>query len=479
MADEAVSQGDYYRAAKTYLTLLSSNKKTDAFRGLSDIAEAAYEQKLAVATRLRDQGQLEASIPEYRELGGYLASLRQHNLLTFTAINTDQEIRAVSTAAADQYYDTAEQSFSNKQYRMAASSYKKVLELDPTYKDARNKLADSFYRIGAQLEEAGNFRQAIRFYEESGNTIPGFEDARERTGQIYYHLGDYFLDQGYCRQAYDEFANALAAGAQIADIGSKQSEAKECGTIKIALVELENITGRNLAGMNLGDIIFEKIRSKTMAKSSQFIQMMDRQQLSMLLREQDISEGMLREGSSLPSTVQGVDYLVFGKINQLLIDHNAPKKTPQRGKYELKVETPYTDEEGNRKTRTEWREYPLQYNLIEESMVINMGGAITAVNAVTGEIAVSHQIDQQAADQVAYVKEYVARHDLGQDGIRLSKQLVDYARAREELQDTNTLANGMIEAVSTQMAESILHTLDQAPTIADPTSIPLELPEVN
>lgn len=91
------------------------------------------------------------------------------------------------------------------------------------------------------------------------------------------------MEEGSCRQAYEEFQHASSFGA--AGANAKQKDALECGTIKIAFVEFDNKTGRTIAGMDMGDVIFEKIRTKTQAKASTFIRMMDRQQLNLLLRE--------------------------------------------------------------------------------------------------------------------------------------------------------------------------------------------------
>ena len=480
LADEAESQGDYYRAAQSYLTVLKGSfKKADALSKLSMIAEPAYLQKLEMAENLTAQDRFEPAINEYRQIGAFLAQLRQHNLVNFSTIDVDGAITDASRSAAESYYVEAENHFANQNYDRAITSYEKVRTLANSYKDTRQKLASSHYRLGVGAEKTGRLRAAIDEYLEADNVVSGYQGSRRRAGDIHYYIADHFLAEGHCRQAHNDFSRANEYGSAGPDISDKLAEARECGTVKIAFMEFENNTGRTFPGMDLGDFIFESIKTKTQARASDFIRLMDREQLGMLLREQRIDAGILTTGGALQNTIEGVDFLIFGKINQLEKNHAGQRRSNRQTSYEYSVERTYKDSEGKQKKRTEWVEQPMTYTVISDARDVVMSGAIRAVNARTSEVAINYIIDRQSGDQVEYAHSYQARHDLKASNIKLNSSFTELARARKELKEENTLAREMIDIISEDMANSILNTLDVAGRASDPTVIPLELPNID
>ena len=477
LADDAITQGDYYRAAQSYLTVLEGAfKKSEALSKLAQVAEPAYMQKLEMAENLVRRNQHEAAIREYRELSNFLGALRQHNVLNFQTINVGAAIATASQAAAEQYYAEAELHYANQRFSQAIDGYQRAISLAGSYRDSGEKMASSYYQLGVLAEKAARYRHAIDQYLKADDARAGYRDSRRRAGMIQYHLADHFLNEGHCRQAYDDFGLAREYGAPYADLAAKIAEAKECGTIKIAFMEFENNTGRGFPGMDLGDFIFESIKTKTQEKASDFIRLMDREQLDVLLREQRIDEGQLVTGGSLRNTIEGVDFLVFGKINQLEKTHKGSQRSVRQATYQYGIERAYTDSKGKEKTRTEWIEQPMSYTIISDARKIQMSGAIRVVDVRSSEVVINYIIDRVAADDIEYAQGYKARHDLNGENIKLDDSIKRLAQARQELKEENSLAREMIDLISDEMANRLLNTLDVAGNAPDPTVIPLELP---
>ncbi len=477
--EEAINQGDYFRAAQSYIKVLGGSfKKGDALAKLSEIAEPAYQQKLDLAEELESQGRYEGAISEYKKLNALLASLRQHELLNFSTINVGDAMARASESAAEQYYTQAEGHFANQSYGNAIDSYEKVLTFTGRYKDTKKKLAASHYRLGQQAERSGRLRGAINSYLKADEIVSGYQSSRNRAGKIHYHMANHFLEHGHCRQAYEDFNTAQNLGAGYADIARKIGEAKECGTLKIAFHEFENNTGRNFPGMNLGDFLFENIKSKTRAKSSEFIRLMSREQLDIVLREQRISAGRLNSRGSMPSTIEGVDYLIFGKVNTLEKKHEGQEKEVNRSTYKYQVERSYTDESGKKKTKKEWIEKPMSYTVVTDARDVILSGTIEAVDVKTSEVAIHYIIDQQANDNVRYAESYRAAHDLNGKNIKIDSAIRSLANGKKELKDEMSLAREIVDRISDEMTNRILNVLDIAGNAPDPSEIPLELPKL-
>ena len=375
--DEALARKDFFAAAQEYLEVLQTKPKHGkALTKLSNVAKPAYEQKLNLAKGYREQDNLKAALAEYKQLDRFIGQLKRYNALNFVTVNVAKEIEMVSAGAAEKHYKRAEAAFKSGKFESAITQYKEAVKLTNPYKDCREKIATSYYQIASGLEKAGQFRRAAVNYRSALDHVKQFKDATDRAASLYYHLGDYFLSQRHCRKAYEDFVNVQRIDSQYENLTEMLHKSKECATVKIAFVEFDNPTGKNLAGMALGDFIFETIKTKVQAGASQFIRILDREQLHVLASEQQISAGVLGRESSLVTKLEGVHYLIFGKINQVSDVHVGLSKTPMRTTYDYWYEVPYTDSKGKRRAKTQWAKGDLYYSLYNDKRTVKLAGAI-------------------------------------------------------------------------------------------------------
>lgn len=472
IGDEALARGNYYAAAIEYLNVLKIKPKHGkALLKLSEVAEPAYQQKLSIAEGYKEQGNLEEALNEYNELKNFIYQLKAHNTLNFVPVDIDKAIISVSASAAEQHYKQAELFFNGREFKRAIEEYRAALNLTSPYKDCREKTSESFYCTASDFEKKGAYRYAADSYQSACETILGYKDARNKAASIYYALGCSFLSKGYCRKAYEDLSKTKAIDLQFRDIDNKLSMAKECAAIRIAFVRFDNPTGRNIAGMALGDFIFDTIKTKLQSRASQFIRVLDREELEVLAREQQISEGMLSSEATGPINLEGVDYLIFGKINQVLDVHSGISKTRMADTYMYWYEVPYTDKKGKRKTRLKSSRAKMYYSLIKDKISLKLAGVIKVVESKTGAVTINHQISEEAMDRIAYADEFSAMHDLSSLNVSIPKEVEKLAKSRRELKDIGILANDMIDSISSSMSRKILSTLDQTRSVSDPITL--------
>ena len=469
LGEQAVTRGDYYAAAIEYLNVLRTTPKYNkAIDGLSRISKSAYEQKLKMAEGFQEQGNLEEALAEYKALSTYITQLRQYNLLNFVPVDIDKAISTVSSGAAEKHYVQAEALFKQRAYQNAIGEYRAALALVISYKDCKEKIAESFYSLAADLEKKNSYRAAAKNFENADAEVRSYKDATQKAAVLYYALGSYFLSQGQYRKAFEDLTQAKLLSPQYRDVNNKLETAREKSAVKIAFVRFDNPTGKDIAGMALGDFIFETIKSNVQSKASQFLRLLDREELLVLAREQRINEGLLSDESTVPMKLEGVNYLIFGKLNQVRDVRPGLSETQAKDYYEYYYEVPYVDNKGRQRTRQESSKAEMYFSLFKDKLSLTLSGVIKVIEVKTGRLIINHQISEEAGDEIEYADKFRAVHDLNANNIALPEPIKKLRRARRELKDDGVLAKEMIGSIARTMADKILSNLDVTPYVNDP-----------
>jgi len=468
--DKAATKGDFYTAAESYIDALAKKpKSTKTIEKLREVALPAYDQKLKLAEQYRNGGNLEGALREFKELEQFVGKLRQYNALDFMTIDFAKTFSEVSEGAAETRYTSAEGYFAGQNYDKAIEEYRAALGLRSPYKDCLDKIAESYYRTATADESRGAYRRAAETFLKAGASVPSYKDSRQKAVAIFYALGDYFLGSGQYRKAFEDFSLARAVDPQYSDLPAKLTKAKDLATIRIAFVRFENATGNNIAGMALGDVILESVKSKIQSRASQFIRTLDRDELYALAQEQRISAGRFDGEVEAPLKMEGVDYMLFGKLNQVREVRPGRSVETLRATYEYSYEVPYTDSKGRQRTNTKWAEAPMTFDLIKDSFSVSIGGSFKAVAVKSGAVVISKPIGEDGGDSIAYAVNVRMRHGL--NDVILDPDVKTLLEARNELADVGSVVNKMIQSVSDALANSLLTALDRAASTSDPGSL--------
>ncbi|RPI71028.1 MAG: hypothetical protein EHM45_24100 [Desulfobacteraceae bacterium] len=471
-ADEAIARGDHYAAAIEYLNVLQINRKhSEALTNLANIAKPAYEQKLRMAEAYQAQRNFEASLVEYKDLQTYLSRLKMFNLLHFIPIDVGQVIHKVSLAAAEKHYLQAEVFFSQRDFTRAISEYRIALDFAGVYKDSTEKIAESYYRMAGDFEKNRNYRSAAKTYENAHAVIRDYKNSLTKATGLYYALGSYFLSIGQYRKAYEDLGQAQALNPQYRDVSQKWATAGDKAIIKIALVSFDNPTGRDVAGMVLGDYIFSAIKSDVQAKASAFVQLLEREDFLTLARTQKINENLLNDEGRIPIKLTGVHYLVFGRFTQVRNTRAGLTETQVKDSYQYSYDVAYVDSKGQQAKRKEWVSAPMYYSIFKDKSAVALAGTVKVVEVKSGRTVIEFPFSEKTGDEIVYADKFQAKHDLNADNIRVSDEIRRLSGARRELRDEELFAGELIKIIAAPVAQRILTDLDTAPVTMDPTQL--------
>lgn len=227
-AGMAISQGDdalkmkrYYDAARSYITALSydANNK-DVKVKLANIAQPAYDEKLATAQSSENTGDIEQAYGHYAGLATLIDNLNKYIGIDFPVVNARQKMLELGNRISAGYYKTAEVSFRNEDYYSAIEKYKKALAYTNPYRDSTEKIAESYYRMGKNYSYRGDYRQAAENFEKASQVISNYRDskrlaanniamANENDARVHYTNALDLGGQGRYREAIKEFQVSL------------------------------------------------------------------------------------------------------------------------------------------------------------------------------------------------------------------------------------------------------------------------------
>ncbi len=470
--DKSASQGDYYTAAKSYLDALAKKpKSTKTVDKLRQVAQPAYDQKLKLAEQYQTGGNLEGALREYKELEQFVETLRRYNAANFMTIDFRNTLSSVGESAAELRYQNAEGLFSGRNFPRAIEEYRAALKLKSPYRDSYDKISESCYRMAADSEASNAYRRAAETYLQACETTPAYKDSMKKAAAIYKALGDHFSGIGEHRKAYEDYVKASRADSNYPDLASKMAQAKELATRRIAFVRIDNPTGNSIAGLALGDVIIEGIRSRVQSQASPFLATVDRAELMSIAQEQRLAERAFDFEASVPLKVKGIHYYVIGKLNQVRENRAGLTREKATCQYEFRYFVPYTDKNGKQDTRTEYRTETGTLDIFRDSVKLALGGAIRIIEANSGTTIINHQIQETGGDDVLYGDNLRFAGPRPLDQVTVDKETDQLMTSRKELADVGTLVDRMIDSIVTSVSNEILAGLDRVPYVSDPTTL--------
>lgn len=145
--------------------------------------------------------------------------------------NTNPEIFQM---LATVYYDRG-------QFKKAIKTFKRALEIDPTYTDASVGLSIILNDLGRYEEGKEVFETAQR--ELARTKTAGDPYLNERFATKHIDLGDMYFQYKRFNEAADQFLKALALTSKKAEVSLKVAESlHQCGDAKRALKMLRELT---------------------------------------------------------------------------------------------------------------------------------------------------------------------------------------------------------------------------------------------
>ena len=472
-------QGSYYPAALKYLDALDKNPRhRKAGASIVAVAEQAYEEKLEIAAAYEADGRFPDALEEYEELFEFLRRLKGVNAGSFATVDVGKKIGEMADASAEQQYQGGAQALAAGRWKRSISHFRAAQSFRRGYRDTDELIATAEYGWAEQDLEARNYRSSAAHFvaADEGLGGAGFRDAAVRAAGLYAALGRHFLEQGACRQAVSDLQSAskLAAADRVAGL---LEQAEDCAVTPVAISAFENSTGRNVAGMALGELLSDQTAGKVDERASRYVRLLERRALDRILAEQGLSQAGIATGSS--SQVRGVRYLVFGKLTQVRVDSAPPRRSARSTTGSRPYSCTKTNSRGDAYSGVCHSEVTVEYIEVEQSLAIQISGSVTVVDVKTGEQLTSRPIEASAQDSVHFVESpsvdgrgvelTMWQHNDG-IGVR-ERDIRRLVEARRLVVDEGVMAAQVVDSLSSQASEAVIQVVDVAHSVRDPAEL--------
>lgn len=153
---------------------------------------------------------------------------------------------------------------------------------------------------------------------------------KESAAEQHYNVGVTLMKSGTQKDSKlsaKEFKNSLSFVADFKDAANLYDLARKNAIMRIAIIPFENKSRKNQYG-EIGEIITDKIVSDLMNENSamEFIEIITRDQLEKVLREQNLSgAGLVNDNSVVQvGKLLGVSQILTGQITQISSSENPP-----------------------------------------------------------------------------------------------------------------------------------------------------------
>ena len=443
--DSEANKRNFIAAAKEYLSALKYERNHQESRQrLCSVAEPAYEESLKKAEKLEIASKFKKARKAYRQTASYIEQFTKFDCVNFPVIDINQKIAQMGSAILEKHYQQAEFHFSRGHYPAAIEEYKKASRSKP-YKDSTQKIAQSHFAQAKIYESQSQFREAANQYLFSHDSIANFQDSKDKANAIFYSLGKYFLSNNHCRRALQDFQQASGLNPNYKDLAEKLRQSSECAMVTIAFAKFNNKTRRNIAGMSIGDFIYDQIQSGINNNGSRFLRIVD-------------ASGDYRNA----------DYKISGKLTQIRVVHRGLEKRRMSDIAARRYNCQHTDDNGNTYSDTCTEDVNIYYDEITDHISVTLSGSIKAVNTRTGENIVLYNISSQMDDSIRYA-EIVShlRH------VELHRDLYNLVNERTHLIDGEELVREAIAEIEQGFVKEIIQNIDHSNNLSDPTNLAL------
>ncbi len=274
-----------------------------------------------------------------------------------------------------------------KTYEKLISLQKEVKTLPPiTPKRASSPLKFEFKDYYTPLMEARNSLSA------------GKEDAAE----LHYQKGLTLMEDeeniALNKEAAKEFKRAQTFVSGYKDTEKKYQMAKKAGTTRIAIFPFENKSGRHgfgAVGEMQSDLLIAAIVNSE--KASEFIQVISRDELDKVLREQKLNDLGVIDDNSLVEVgkILGVHEIITGKINQMITSYPKTVSSSWNEKKTVVVDKKVVYENGKKKTQDVKGEVKARVTKYSKKASASINGSFKIIDIKTAQIKKSDSFTEK------------------------------------------------------------------------------------
>jgi hypothetical protein len=415
-ASDFEEKGMYSEASELYYqSVLKKSSFIDARLGLKRTGQRVVDDKFSDFTKAYNQGNNKQAVYYYLEAREYEKKLNSVGVeLTVPPYYEEYYNEVKSTYLDDKYFE-GKKNLNNENFTKAEEIFREIVNIDSKYKDASEKLK-------------------IAVYE------PKYRNAVSMMGQEKYRSAYYTFDE--ILKNYGDYKNA----------SELKNEALDKATIRIGIDDFKNSSNRS----NIDDQLKTRMIQALNQSDNPFIKVVQYKSSPKTHSFQDARKKRLQPDAILTGHILSFDY-----------DMGRLKKQNKRGY--LRVVTEYEDEEGNKRTKTQYKK--VTYDEYSMSRGVSINFNFQLVDTKTNEIFLTKNFNLSNNDQLHYAK-YEGKkqnlvpgywkyqnsksdEDVINDSRRAVRSLQSLLSARQKIKTYETLTNELIGNITNRTVEQI------------------------
>ncbi len=244
----------------------------------------------------------------------------------------------------------------------------------------------------AKKKDPGFTFDAVDYTKDLEDTRIAFEKSKEEAAAMHYTKGrelENSESKSELRRCAKHFRWANEYAPDYRDATERYENAKKLATTRMGVNKFEMS-----ASSEYGDVaarLTEQLLSNlaTKARKLEFFEVMDRDQLDEVIREQELSlSGLLDESTTADiGEIKGVDVILVGNITESIVDRQ--ESGPSEKSYTKEVvlrKVKYTDDDGKEKTREIKGDVTAVAKIYSKSAEATVGCTYKVIDIQTGEI---------------------------------------------------------------------------------------------
>ncbi|HOY38207.1 MAG: hypothetical protein KBB11_01720 [Bacteroidales bacterium] len=412
--------GMYVDAAEYYYqAVLAKKSNVDAKLGLKRTGQRVLDKKLSAFNKSYNEEKNQEAVYNFKDAEDYYNKITAVGVeLNFPSYYRENYDEVKNVYIADKYNE-ASKLLENEKFAEAEKLFREILQLQPGYKDSKEKLNVAIYE-------------------------PVYRDAQQKMNNKMY------------RAAYYLFDKVISGSGNYKDAYELKAECLEKATLMLAVSPVVNKSGTAGIETSLQAAIIKDIQDKR----NPFLKLVE-------ANPRLQPDGSLSKGQQPPVKAVNPDITLYTTVTGFTYEKGMLKETEKRGYRKYTKQT--KDEAGNVRTVTDYekvtyKEYSMGRQVkisFTYKLIYNKTGEIIATNSHTLVSEDKILYADYTGDKKALVPGYwknKAGHsseDVVNDNQKDVKALQELLDGRRVIKDYNTLTGEVISASSMKVADAV------------------------
>lgn len=273
----------------------------------------------------------------------------------------------------------------------------------PEYKEVKTAYLNEEYELGLKLIEQENFTAAEQKFNEIYKFDADFKNVRELRDIAFlepiYRNAESLKNSKNYRKAYFAYLDILDHVSDYKDSRTNLEYVLKEGQINISLIKNRHRSRYSIFTTNIENYT----ENALINANDPFINIVDRENLGIILNEQDLNQsGLVDEASAVETgALSGAHYALTIEVTSVAY-HETPNSFTRAYGYKKQKEEYFNESTQKNDTRITYKR--VRYKHFSGANIVNLTAHIKIVSIETGKIILSNIIEEYQESFVNYIE---------------------------------------------------------------------------